>query len=677
MSLLVARGICKSFRSESGAFFAVKKCSFALPEKGLIAIVGRSGSGKSTLLNLLSGIVKPTRGDIYFAGKKMRERKHPLLGYEGSFVFQHYNLIGGESAKRNVALPLLIRGMSPSKADDLLKKVGLFHLKKMDVSKLSGGEKQRVALCRALATSPSVVFADEPTGALDEGNGRRVMEALKEVASERLVVMVSHNLELVSCYADAVLTIRDGVVEVPQALSRNTKQQPRVQRFKKGHGFMGRFLLRNLRKNAAKDGMCFFSGFLGFTSILLSFGFFVGNGPAVEEELVRNLGYLQASVCKRTEVQVPGSKLTLVKQTRPETEETLELLDELGDVDVADNYEFFFPSSMTFTVGEQNYEPTAFAPLFDISLHEFGSSLLKKGSPPRLDDFTGCIVNEEFLARYGDDLFGETIEVSSRSVVNKGGTSKEIFIQAAFRIDAVVAEFGFMNSPRVYYSYPALASYLETITVGEGAEAISVVELVASAKEDEAVSSYSSLIFVHDVSEMAKLFSLVGRCKQQGFEIQSAPYSLREAFLGLSDAFTRSLVLFVGIALIGLCLILGMTTLSSIVAGKKETAILLVLGASRKQAHSIYRFEACLLCVGSALVSLVLCPLFQQIANHFLHKEFDIESLIAIPYKEYLGIPWFVPIVLIIFSYLVGLLSSAIPLHINRRIDLAEELRDE
>lgn len=676
MILLYAKNICKRYPTSGGYFYALNKCTLAFSDKGLVAIKGKSGSGKSTLLNLLCGIEKKDEGRILFRGEDVTKRKHPLLGNEASMIFQHYNLIEGESVLYNVSLPLLMRGKGKKKARDLVKHFGLGKLLNHDVRFLSGGEKQRVAICRALATDPALIFADEPTGALDEKSSVIVMEALKDISKKKLVIMVSHNQELIHSYADRVIEIIDGKIVADSGPISERRFQKNNSKYPHRSAWVGRFLLRNLKRNAFKDSMCFLSGVIGFAALLISFGFLVGNMPAMEKEQGNNLCYLEASISKRSQIEIPGSSFTLVKRTRPEKEEAARALEGIESYELVDDYSFFFPANMTFSVDGKVYEPCSFQPVFDITLFEHGSNMLTQGELPQGRNFDECIVNTEFIDTYGTEILGKTINVSSRSVVSIGDKQQELFVDASLKVTAVVKEFGFLNVPRIYYSYPMLRNHLhEQKILDEFGDETSLAKMVADAKEDSQYSSYSSLIFLHDPKEVPKLYHIIEANTEM--EITSLSYGLRESFASLSTAFSSSLVLFVGIALVGLALILGMASYSSLIAGKKENAILTVIGAKRKDVLSIYVFEAIVLCVGSAALAFGLSPLLQWLFNLLLQREFDVFGLVNIPYESYLGIPFLSEIILFGFALLLGFLSSFIPMMVNKKMPIVEELRDE
>ena len=186
-----------------------------------VCISGRSGSGKSTMLNMLAGLEKPTSGEIVILDKHIENMSESARirfrrQYIG-FVFQSYNLIPHQTVLANVELALTISGVSGAerrrRAAEALRQVGLGDQLHKRPTEMSGGQMQRVAIARALVNNPDILLADEPTGALDSETSIQVMELLKEVAKDRLVVMVTHNPELAEQYATRIVRLRDGVIQ--------------------------------------------------------------------------------------------------------------------------------------------------------------------------------------------------------------------------------------------------------------------------------------------------------------------------------------------------------------------------------------------------------------------------------------------------------------------------------
>ncbi|MGO4299075.1 ABC transporter ATP-binding protein [Leifsonia sp. RAF41] len=216
-ALIEATGVSKSVRdADGGPRSILQDVSLTVAEGEMVSIVGPSGSGKSTLLYCLSGLEAPTAGSVKLQGtnlaaltaRQMAVTRRDRIG----FVFQAYNLIPSLSVYENVALPVRLARQRPDRVRILsaLDRVGLSGFENRLPSTLSGGQQQRVAIARAVAGSPSVVFADEPTGALDSAAGAAVLDLLRELASDRAaVVMVTHDVDA-AARADAAFVLRDG-----------------------------------------------------------------------------------------------------------------------------------------------------------------------------------------------------------------------------------------------------------------------------------------------------------------------------------------------------------------------------------------------------------------------------------------------------------------------------------
>lgn len=196
----------------------LKGVSLEVAPGEMVSIVGPSGSGKSTLLYCLSGLEKPTSGAVTVAGRDLtllsRSAVAAVRRQNIGFVFQAYNLVPSLNARENVSLParLARTPITRTQADHALTQVGLGDRGSHKPSELSGGQQQRVAIARVLAARPAIVFADEPTGALDTASGAEVLRLLREVTTDgRSVVLVTHDLEA-AALADRVLVLRDGLI---------------------------------------------------------------------------------------------------------------------------------------------------------------------------------------------------------------------------------------------------------------------------------------------------------------------------------------------------------------------------------------------------------------------------------------------------------------------------------
>lgn len=217
--MLELRNVTKEYRSRHApSVKALDDVSLTLPAQGMVFILGRSGCGKTTLVNLLSGLDTPTSGEILIhgrSGKAYSARQYDQYrSQQIGLVFQEYNLIQDFTVRENIALAMEFQGkaVDTEHIGSLLDLVGLNNLADRKPQELSGGQQQRVAIARALAKDPLVILADEPTGALDSTTGRQIMDILKAVSAQKLVVVVSHDRELAESYADRCIELADGRV---------------------------------------------------------------------------------------------------------------------------------------------------------------------------------------------------------------------------------------------------------------------------------------------------------------------------------------------------------------------------------------------------------------------------------------------------------------------------------
>ena len=217
MSLIAADNVHKTYEAGEVRVHALKGVSFAIEPGAFVSFVGPSGSGKTTLLSLLSGLDRPTAGTIMLSGRDItglsEDELAPIRNVETGFVFQAFHLVPSLTAVENVMFPAELRGdrQAGAKAEALLQRVGLWGRRDNYPQQLSGGEKQRVAICRALINRPKIVFADEPTGNLDSENSRGIVDLLAGLHREEktTLILATHSPEI-AARADRVIVLRDG-----------------------------------------------------------------------------------------------------------------------------------------------------------------------------------------------------------------------------------------------------------------------------------------------------------------------------------------------------------------------------------------------------------------------------------------------------------------------------------
>ena len=278
--MLQLKNITKDYISGDSTVHALKGVSINFRKSEFVSILGQSGCGKTTLLNIIGGLDRYTSGDLIINGKSTKEFKDrdwdAYRNYSIGFVFQSYNLIPHQTILSNVELALTISGVSKKerkeRAIKALEDVGLKEQIHKKPNQLSGGQMQRVAIARALVNNPDIILADEPTGALDTKTSVQIMEILKEISKDKLIIMVTHNPELAEKYSSRIIKILDGVITddsnpfEKEAEAQNDKAKRRTSmKF-----FTAlRLSLNNLMTKKGRTILTSFAGSIGIIGIAL------------------------------------------------------------------------------------------------------------------------------------------------------------------------------------------------------------------------------------------------------------------------------------------------------------------------------------------------------------------------------------------------------------------------
>ena len=281
--MLQVKNIYKEYKTGNLVQKALDDVSLNFRDNEFVAILGPSGSGKTTLLNIIGGLDRYDKGDLIINGistKKYKDRDwDSYRNHTIGFVFQSYNLIPHQTILANVELALTISGeprnIRKKKAIKALEQVGLAdHIHKKP-NQLSGGQMQRVAIARALVNNPDIILADEPTGALDSDTSIQVMNLLKEVAKDRLVIMVTHNPELAESYATRIVSLRDGKIlsdTNPYIIEKEKQKKPEHKNLRKtSMSFLTSLSLsfNNLKTKKGRTILTSFAGSIGIIGIAL------------------------------------------------------------------------------------------------------------------------------------------------------------------------------------------------------------------------------------------------------------------------------------------------------------------------------------------------------------------------------------------------------------------------
>ena len=281
--MLELKNITKDYVSGDSTVQALKGISIEFRKSEFVSILGQSGCGKTTLLNIIGGLDRYTSGDLVINGKSTKKFKDKdwdaYRNYSVGFVFQNYNLIPHQTILSNVELALTISGVSreerKERAIKALEAVGLKEQIHKKPNQLSGGQMQRVAIARALVNNPDIILADEPTGALDTKTSVQIMEILKEISKDKLIVMVTHNPELAEKYSTRIVRILDGVItDDSKPFTEEDRKNEKDAKAKDGRTSMKfftalRLSLNNLMTKKGRTLLTSFAGSIGIIGIAL------------------------------------------------------------------------------------------------------------------------------------------------------------------------------------------------------------------------------------------------------------------------------------------------------------------------------------------------------------------------------------------------------------------------
>lgn len=701
MSFFAIKHISKIFSiDKKREFAALSDITLSFESRGLISIVGKSGSGKSTLLNILMGIEKPTKGEIIYKDRNITKLSKKAFSNfhlnEISMIYQHYNLFNDLNPLDNVMLPLLIKGERKDKAKEtairLFQKFSLTYLMNQKTETLSGGEKQRVAILRALITSPKVILCDEPTGALDTKNAVFVMDMLKELSSNILIILVSHHQSLVDKYSDRIINIKDGGI-VSDKVIHSYKSENGLTSKKYSYSGLWKyiFLKKNIKANFKKNLFSIFTNIFGFLTIMITFGFSNGSKESEKSALMNNLAAEMALISDKTVYKVENSPLSYIKQVRPNLDDVSYLLSTKFKAKIGYNFSYPFPSYQETTYEGRKISGGELIPIYSLKDSPTLEKILVKGEIPYVDSLNEVIINEEFaktLDRGYEEIIGTTLNFTASSTFsfitgdNANPLVKDTYVSSInVKIVGIVSEFSFLNTPKIYYSYLALEEDLQNVILENVSLYLdrnyTVYDYVKDAKEGDSVGSYSYWLFFNDEEEINKAYQYISDSSEESLELTSTTYEIYQTYSSLMDTFSMALFVFMIIAFIGVNFIIAMVALSSFIERKKESAILTCLGGRDLSILNVFLYENHLNLLISLLVSFGLVFPIEIGLNILFKKAFMLKDLIKVPFTSFYGLPYtFFPLI-VLSAFLVSTLFVVIPVLIYKNRSIVDELRDE
>lgn len=585
--MLIIKKLTKKYENKT----IFNKISLTFPNQGLYSIIGESGCGKSTLLNLIGCLDEEYEGEMFFDNHNYRIEANNIRKQIG-IIYQNYNLLEDLSVKDNIMVSLKIKGLVDDKIiEKICEKLNLStDLLNKKAKVLSGGEKQRVALARILVTKPKIILADEPTGSLDSSNGNKVMEYLKEVSTDTLVILVTHNKDLAYKYSDDVILFES----LNGYDKRDKKRKYDYKENKDNSNFL--ILKNHFKSNAFRHMLSCIALVVSFVFSSFSLSFFLNATPLLENVSSNYVDKDVFSISKTFSHKIDNSFFSLTTVERPTFDELKSLSKILPPID------------------------------FYYSLNSFVPEIID------INDYT--ILNVSFVPCF---VPMKSNEVIINSLLFKEMKEKEIFFDIeksyfiedqeysfshrfSYEIKNVVEEVGFLNTKKIYYNYFNMYSLLDSHITRDK----SPIELIKEAKSDEELSSYKMLMHLKSKQNVSLLYEIINR-GITNFEITSNAYSIDSTLYQIVDALKLVLTMFEVIIAISCFAIVFFLVVSLLNDYTKEKAILLSLGKNRNSFFALYLQEILIVLLFSFVIGIIaLIFLKQQIQKFIIAYNFDI-----------------------------------------------------
>lgn len=707
--LLELKNIEKSFKiSRKERFIALSDVNLSFSKGEFVSIVGPSGSGKSTLLNLIAGLDFPTSGELIIGdktSKKFKQKDWDLYRKNNiGFIFQNFNLIEHLTALENVEIVMNLIGLSYSKrrkrAIELLELVGLEKHMNHRPSELSGGQKQRVAVARALANDPDIILADEPTGALDQHTGTQIMELIKSIAKDKLIIMVTHNDELAQKYSSRIVKVRDGKIESDEIIDEKEKNDTKSSLKKKNKvmSFFEAFKLsiRNMGKKKGRVAITVLAGCIGIAGFTLITG--LGNGANIYiDKQLNKFGTANVLVLSKNieKTDDQGNKTVEGSKDKQELESVLN--NETIKNKITDVREFMDLSSMTIKVnGQTSKEEEKHQGFMIYSLAKQEKlEFLKEnvdGNIPTIGK-NEILINQSVARKLLKDLDLGTTDLNQIIGKEITMTYSGYINQALVEFDKTFTVSGVANEldigiSNVYYNYEDVQTWLESckikkdqtlykyITDNSVAYEFTVTD-IANTKE---VSDY-----INDKANggVGKISIMGASSNETGLGAFNIAIVVKQIFAQLIMMAQAVISIFIIIALVVSSIMTSIVLYSSIVERKTEIGIIKAVGGRNKDVIRIFESEAILMGIFSGVVGIVIsflsAPLIEKVISKVLNL--DLPGIITIPLSKIpfteITFPFATIIVIIAFSALVSGIAGYLPSRKATKLNVIDALRDE
>ena len=698
--------VCKEYKNGKNKYLILDNINLSFNTKGLVFILGPSGSGKSTLLNIIAGNLKCDRGEVWLGNKCISKLSSRCLNnYRSNIIgniFQDYNLIEYMSVIDNIKLAY--NGKGNNGIIKLLKDLNMYDKRNVIVSKLSGGEKQRVAIARALVNGNSIILADEPTGALDSKMGIQVMDILKEVSKDRLVIVVSHDNNLANKYASRIINIKDGKCE---SLTINTSSDNKIiNNFKRKKNKITSIIKLAFKNLWLKKGRTL------FTSLAISLGiismFLVGNLyynfndeiKKMEKEVVSvfpisiNNGEFEILDNK---VKESNNKIIIKDRkkmihTNKIDNDYLNYLKEIKEIKyiiyrydalipfVSDNHKMI-DNNYLRVIPKDKYINDNYKILYGRNISNNREVLIKVDSNNNVDSRLLNYFNIDTDIEYSK-IVGRKLKVilndqyyiknGNYYVANNNLDSIYNNSNMELTIVGIVKEKNTVDEGNyIYYSNDLLTEILSingksNIVNSQIKSNYNVLGLNIEKGEMLSLLCFNSLpsgvdIYVSNLSLKKDVIKYLDKYDKKLIYVDtmSSAIDIIRQFINIISLI---LVMFSIIAVIISSLMIAILTNVRVLERKKEIGILRSLGNSKRDIKRLFNLENMMIGLFALIISLLVCKSMVRPINNIMYKYLEISNIFRINY--------YIMLVIFLINMILIKISEIIPLYRAGRMDI-------
>ena len=675
--MLRIENVSKYYKYGKNRKVILDKVNISLGRSGMVAIIGASGSGKSTLLNIIAGSLRSDEGKVIVGDKDIQKLGEKEINYYRNkvvgYIYQDYNLIEYMSVYDNVRI-----GYSDNNRDyvlALLKQLDIYDKRDTLVMKLSGGEKQRVAIARAMINNPRILLCDEPTGALDSQNGIMVMEILKKISENRLVIVVSHDKDLVSRYANEIINISDGVVMQDKKGNTSNDKDDKIiykrVRMKK----LRKIALRHLFSNKKRTIMTMSAISLGIISMMMILC--MGNNfnkemNNLEKEIVgvypiiiRNGEYIEENTdIKKEEGKIyPSNENIYVNKI---TEEYLDYLNSnIGSDKIIYNYFFNKPiisdkykvldSSVMRIIPDSKYIEDNYKIIIGNNVRDKYDILLKVDKDGNVNKKIIDALEISLGSEY-ESIIGRQIKFINNDIYYKKGEGyyyinndyEEMFNDSEINLTIVgiIQEEEDNNSGSfIYYDKMVqdevrMANKNSQILIDEMNGDDNVLGIDIDKEEMVGYLGGSSTpneieIYSDNISDKDKIINVLKEYNNSHDKIiyEDVMASNIKIVRDFISIISGVLIIFSGISLIVSLIMISILTSIRVLERKKEIGILRSIGASKRNIKMIFNYENGLIGLGASIGVIIILNLLVKPINTLIYNLTKLDNLLVIDYR--------------------------------------------